>query len=340
MFSPYKITNHAGVCKAIVEGKNVYPVSCELDLSNYCNHNCVWCITGKFRKKEKEMIKLDKVLNIIQQLADAGVKSITLTGGGEPLTHPDVITVMHYIREKGMEVSLVTNGGLITKDIADSIIKTCSFVRISLDAGEEHTYSKTHRARNNTIKDILSWIKYFRDNSSDDFVIGTAYIVHPYNYREISTAAFLVKNAGASYLQIRPVFMRGMILTDTILTETYVQTQEAMKLETKTFNILPMLHRFTEFSSIDKNFEECMGHALLGVIAANGKMYLCCQLRGLDQWCIGDLYKNTFNEIWNGQLRKDVVRRINVNRCPPCRYTKYNEFLTYLKSKREHINFL
>ena len=340
MFSTYKITNHIDTCKEIVSGKIVYPVSCEIDLSNFCNHNCVWCINGKFRKREKELLKLDKVLDIINQLAEVGVKSITLTGGGEPLTHPEIVTVMHFIREKGMQVSLVTNGGMLDKEKADAVLDTCSFIRISLDAGEEHTYAKTHRANRNTIKDIISWIRYLRENSSPDFVIGVAYIVHPYNYREILTAAQIVKAAGASYLQIRPVFMRGMILTDKILNETYRQTQDALKLNNNKFEILPMLHRFKEFSKVDKSFNECMGHNLLGVVAANGKMYLCCQLRGLDQWCLGDLYKSSFKEIWNGKQRKDVIRKINVNRCPPCRYSKYNEFLSYLKGKQQHINFL
>jgi MoaA/NifB/PqqE/SkfB family radical SAM enzyme len=324
----------------IAKGDIEYPVSCEIDPSNLCNHSCVWCINGKFRKNEKVFLPTDKLLDIINQLAEAGVKSVTFTGGGEPLTHPDIILALHYVREKGMEVALVTNGGLLNKEKCDAIVKTCKFVRISLDAGEEDTYVKLHKPRMNTLQSVLNWIAYMRLNSSD-LDIGTAFLVHPYNYDEIISAAFLVKEAGASYLQIRPVFMRGMELNDKILTEMRRQVHEVMvKYVDDKFKVYPIIHRFEELSNQDKGYSECLGHNLLGVISANGQMYLFCQLRGLPQYSLGDLYKNTFKEIWSGKQRQEVIKKVNVNRCPPCRYTKYNEILEYLKSEKKHTNFI
>lgn len=340
IFSPYKILNHPETLVKIARGEIVYPISCEIDPSNLCNHSCVWCISGKFRKREKCYLETNKLLDIISQLAEAGVKSVTFTGGGEPLTHPDITLALHFVRERGMEVALVTNGGLLDKDKCEAIAKTCQFVRISLDAGEEDTYIKLHKPRRNTLREILNWIGYLR-NLNPDLDIGTAFLVHPYNYDEIYSATFLVKGVGASYIQIRPVFMRGMSLSEKILIEMRRQIHDSIiKYSDDNFKIYPIIHRFEELHFQDKNFDECMGHNLLGVIGANGKMYLCCQLRGLPQYCLGDLFRNSFKEIWNGQERRDVIKKINVNRCPPCRYTKYNEILCYLKSTRGHKNFL
>lgn len=340
IFSSYKVLNHPEKLLQIAKGELTYPVSCEIDPSNLCNHSCVWCINGKFRKREKTYLEKNKLLDIINQLSEVGIKSITFTGGGEPLTHPDIVLALHFVRERGMEVALVTNGGLLDKEKSDAIIKTCRFVRISLDAGEEDTYVKLHKPQRNNLRHILNWIEYMRLNSPE-LDIGVAFLVHPYNYDEIISAAFLAKEAGASYLQIRPVFMRGMELSEKILTETKRQIYECLiKYVDDKFKVYPIIHRFEELGNQDKGYNECLGHNLLSVIAANGKMYVCCQLRGLPQYCFGDLYKNTFKEIWESKERQEVIRKINVNRCPPCRYTKYNEILEYLKSEKQHTNFL
>lgn len=338
-FSPLKVLNHAETIQGIVEGNITYPISCEIDVSNYCNHSCIWCINGKFRKREKVSWEKDKLLEVITQLAEAGVKSITFTGGGEPLTHPDISLFLRFVREKGMETAIVTNGGLLDEEKAQAILETCEFIRFSLDAGEEKTYSRVHRARN-TIKDILSWINYLYKKTSANFVIGVAFLVHPYNYREIYTASYLVKQVGASYIQIRPVFMRGMDLTGRILHETNRQIYKSLDLQDELFKVYPILHRFIELNTLNRNYDECLGHNLLGVIAANGKMYLCCQLRGSEKYCLGDLYRQTFKQIWEGQQRKEAIKNINIQRCPPCRYTRFNEILEYLKGERTHANFL
>jgi sulfatase maturation enzyme AslB (radical SAM superfamily) len=167
-----------------------------------------------------------------------------------------------------------------------------------------------------------------------------AYLVHAYNYREIFEAAKKVKHAGASYIQIRPVFLRGMTLSPETLQEMYRQITLSMDLSNETFMVLPITHRFDEMNKVDRPFNECLGHGLLGVIAANAKMYLCCQLRGVESWCIGDLNKESFAQIWNGPQRAAVAKSIDVLRCPPCRYTKYNEYLTYRKSEKLHKDFL
>ena len=340
MFSPFKVLAHTKTLKDIASGKQVYPISCEIDPSNFCNHSCVWCINGKFRRKEKVFLNTDVALKAINQLAEVGVKSITFTGGGEPLSHPDIVLLLNYVREKGMEVALVTNGGLFNKEKADAVVRTCSFVRLSLDAGEEKTYKKLHRPVRNTLQDVLSWINYINLNASNNFIIGTAFLVHPFNYLELTTAAKLVKEAGASYIQVRPVYMRGMELTERVLSETHRQLQELKYIESDNFKVYPILHRFDELNQMDKPFDECLGHNLLGVIAANGKMYVCCQLRGMDRYCLGDLNRNTFKEIWNGEQRQEVLRHINVHKCPPCRYTKYNEIIGSLKNGKTHANFL
>jgi hypothetical protein len=70
-------------------------------------------------------------------------------------------------------------------------------------------------------------------------------------------------------------------------------------------------------------------------------MYICCHMRGYAKYCIGDLKKNTFLEIWNSARRKKVVENIDFRDCVPlCRDNTFNQILWNIKQPREHVNFL
>ncbi len=70
-------------------------------------------------------------------------------------------------------------------------------------------------------------------------------------------------------------------------------------------------------------------------------MYICCHMRGHDKYCIGDLKKNTFTEIWSSEQRKKVVENIDFRDCIPlCRDNTFNQILWNIKEPRDHVNFL
>lgn len=346
-FNPMKVLNHWSTMNAILSGWNPPPVSCEIDLSNRCNHRCIWCMYKDFKKERNVMMPTKTVMTLIDDLSEAGVKSVTFTGGGEPLTSPDVIPVLYKAKNSGLEVGLVTNGGLMNHKISKTIIKTCNFVRISLDAAIEYTHSTIHKPKdltrdnfNEIIKDIKTLVE-MRKKTENILTIGIAFLVHPKNYGEIYSATELAKEIGVDYIQLRPVFIPGSQPLVSIWQVVKESMQKAMELADDEFHVFPILHRFDEMAKVERTFSQCRGHALLGVVGADSNVYLCCQLRGNPEFSFGSLEKESFFEIWHGKRRQEVIRRINIEKCPPCRYTKYNELLDYLSDKRRpHKNFL
>lgn len=78
-FSPFKYLNHIDRFLAIAYGRDVIPVMVELDLVNFCNHNCIWC-SDLFHSRiflEKEF-----VFKLLQEFKKIGVKSVLFKGGG------------------------------------------------------------------------------------------------------------------------------------------------------------------------------------------------------------------------------------------------------------------
>ena len=346
-FNPMKILNHQDSLNAILKGWNPPPVSCEIDPSNLCNHNCIWCMYYEFKDTKRLMLSEKIMFDLINELTEGGVKSVTFTGGGEPLTNPGTMKAMWRANELGLEVGLVTNGGLLTPEICETIIETCKFVRISLDAAKTETHNCVHRPKDlskDNFGEIIKHIKILanlRNKTNSDLTIGVAFLVHPKNYTEIYDAANIAKKCGADYIQIRPVFVQGRDMLINVQGLVKELMARAMELTNDRFQVFPILHRFDEMAKVERTFTQCLGHALLGVVGADANMYLCCQLRGESEFSFGSLKQESFFEIWRGKKRQEVIKRIDLERCPPCRYTKYNELLDYLSDEtRPHKNFL
>ncbi|MBF0343560.1 MAG: radical SAM protein [Nitrospirae bacterium] len=346
-FSPMKILNHLALAKAIVNGENPYPPSFEIDPTNMCNHNCIWCMYDDFLKQEKVFIPNEIFKSIIDEIIDIKTMSVTFTGGGDPLSHPKTIEMLPYIKSKDISVAIITNGGNLNSAKCEIIVENCSYIRISIDAGCEVTHRKLHMPTNKDndnftkiINNIHTMVELKR-KLNKDVVIGIGYLVHPENTQEIFSIISKMKEIGVNYVQIRPVCNLKKEDRDIIAKDAHRQIYHSLRLVSDDFKVFPILHRFDEIMSIDRGYEICYGHGLVGIIGADCNVYLCCQLKGNKDFILGNLREKSFKDIWFGSKRKEIIKNININKCPPCRYTKYNEILEYLADKDNfHSEFL
>jgi len=347
-FNPLKILNHWENVEKIIAGENPPPITCEIDPSNLCNHQCIWCMFKEFNREKPQLIPKETLLRLVKELGEGGVKSVIFTGGGEPLTHPDCLLAMSLAKDKGMKVGLVTNGGLLNNEIDERIVDICAFIRISLDAATKKNHAKLHNPKNASVanfQNIVKNIKYIaelkRQGSRDTPALGIAYLVHPKNYKEIYDAAVLSKETGCDYIQIRPAYLPGQKVSKHIRQETQDSMIKALGLADKRFNVMPILHRFDEMSRLEREYSACLANALVGIIAADCEVYVCCQLKGNPDFSIGSIKNMSFWDIWNGPKRQEVIKRLDLAKCPPCRLNRYNELMDYLADKDKlHADFL
>lgn len=344
-FSPFKILHHWQLLNDCAEGKNVYPITGEIDPSNVCNHNCAWCMYSGL--KEGEMLSKKIFFDLIDEFAELGVKGIILNGGGEPLANPVTTEAFSKIRKKGMEAALITNGGLLNEKNIPEIVDNCLFVRVSLDAATDKTHKALHNPNNpekDNLKTILSNIKKMAslaEERKSQIEIGVGYVVSEENIEEIFEAAKRVKETGAQYIQIRPVYCEGKKISKENLDKIVKNIQRAMQFNDENFKVLPMLHRFNEVIDNGRSYSKCRAHCVTGIVCADANVYVCCQYKLNPKFKLGSLKEKTFKEIWESKERQEVINRIDLARCPPCKYNKYNEVIDYLTNKEgRHKNFL
>ena len=132
------------------------PVSINLDLTSSCNFDCPHCVDSKIINTGKSL-KLNDIKRSVDTLNSHGILSIILLGGGEPTLHKDFGEIVRYIKSKGVQLGIVTNGSRLhtVKDIVDLLEKE-DWLRISLDAGSQNTFVKSHKPKTDVkLDDIL-----------------------------------------------------------------------------------------------------------------------------------------------------------------------------------------
>jgi len=114
-----------------------------MEVTQRCNLRCVHCYCRQEatdqHARSTEM-SLETIRHIVDQAADMGVFSLTITGG-EPLLRPDALDIYDHVKSRGILPILFTNATLITPRIADHLAEYPPlFVEVSVYGRTREVY--------------------------------------------------------------------------------------------------------------------------------------------------------------------------------------------------------
>ncbi len=95
-----------------------------------CNLNCLHCYVSRFRSLNE--LSIDEKMKLVKEFADLGIEHVNLTGG-EPLIHRDLPEIVKALADYGIDISVVTNGTIISDGKLEVLAKYYSSVYVSLD---------------------------------------------------------------------------------------------------------------------------------------------------------------------------------------------------------------
>ena len=207
-------------------------LSINLDLTTACDHACGHCVDDEVINTGPKYSG-DNVLNTIDTLADRGLCSVILIGGGEPTLHPRFGEIVRHIKARGLELGLVTHGGHAAKivEVADQFQPT-DWVRFSIDAATNETYQDIHfgqagKKPRNTLAEILANGRAIKD-ANPGIQLGYSYVVVPPgqeyhgrrlrdNIDEIPGAAVNAREHGFTYLSLKPCLIKREVEGETLM---------------------------------------------------------------------------------------------------------------------------
>lgn len=195
------------------------PISINLDLTSACNFACPHCVDSKIINTGA-YLEIEDIKHTVETLQSHGLPSIILLGGGEPTLHKDFEKIVSYIKERGLQLGIVTNGSRLFQvtNVVESLEKE-DWLRISLDAGSQNTFLKSHKPKTGvTLDNILHNAQEIKIRNPL-ITLGYSFVIvwegiyidgHELcqNVSEMSEAARLASEYSFDYVSFKPCLIR------------------------------------------------------------------------------------------------------------------------------------
>jgi len=285
---------------------------------------------------------------LLGNLSGGGTQAIIFTGGGEPTLNPHLETMIDSA-DMVFDTALITNGLQMSDSLIKTVVECCEWVRVSLDAGSAEMYKQTHGGtprQFEAVCDTISRLVDAKKQIGSECTIGVGYLVDNRSIAGMEDAMALGNILEVDYLQFRPVYLAPWFNgPESIDIELYRRTFEQRKnYFMNNYTITQSAVKFDklERGDVDRKYSACHGQQFCAVVTSTGDVVLCCLLRGQPQFVLGNIHKESFDDIWNGEYRQHVIKNLNMEKdCPPlCRCDALNEMLEHLKELPNHVHFL
>ncbi len=289
------------------DGK-IIPVHIQLVPTNACNLNCGFCSCSDRDKKKK--LSLDQMIKIIDTVAERGAKTITWTGGGEPLLHPKINEAIKYASSKGIQSGLVTNGILLNRlDKHDSL----TWCRISSSDDRVPAYDTIAKAVNKNIQ--------------TDFAFSHVITSKP-NYQTIENLISFANSFDFTHVR----------LVSDLLDLDNVPSMEEIRGKIHPIDDRRVIYQGRKDST--KGVKDCHISLLKPVITPEG-VFPCCGIQYAIHGQPHDMVEGmSMGKVEDLQEILDTQIPFNGSKCDTCFYSQYNSALVQLLTKPEHLDFV
>lgn len=307
---PIKIFLMPGLSENIKSGY-IPPVHPSISPTNKCNQDCPFC---SYSARDRELeLSFEHFSSIVHTLEILGAKAIDITGGGEPLMHPEISKMIELLISQKLKMSLTTNGKKL-KDIG-SYIKFFSWIRISTSDYTSPKYLDATISRFIEENSHVNWdISYVatRNPNYKTFVE----LVKLANYHRMSH--FRVVNDLLDLPFLPPIDAFKKVLCDNHVNDELVIYQDRLAYE--------------------HGMRKCLVSLIRPNIDAKGDVFPCCGTQYATTIPARDFAPTfnmgcDYNSIWKFQ------RCFDGSFCTTCYYGMYNRVLNALQMDVDDVEF-
>lgn len=283
------------------------PETLHVDLTNACNFDCVYCwhysplraqpVTADWRSRR---LPTAMAVGAIEEAAVLGTTRVLFSGGGEPLLHPDVYTILQHCANLDLKVTLISNLSVarlprLLRHPPEKILANCS-------AATEGTYLATHpNRRSGAWQRFKATVRALAERSQ----VTLVFVVTRHNIAEVDDVLTLASELGAARVQYKLADLSGSLTCASITETDRVELRSSLtELATRAraLGIETTLDAFErELAGARQGLEfvqrvGCYVGWYYARIGADGAVYACCK-----NVPIGHLARASFSEIWRGE---------------------------------------
>lgn len=331
----HRILTHYNEAQEILNGGMPLPRMAILHPTYVCNHNCVGC-DFRYQNNELKTILSEKDANkILDELIKAGIQAVEFSGGGEALLAPNISQMIKKLRDNGIAVGILTNGSKLEGEILDTIIRNCTYLRVSLEAGSNEVFMKVKNVKSNKefsrIVDNIKNAVQLKKKLGKSIDISIKFTVGRINYMDMEKAIQLAIKLGVDSIQFK--------LYENVDAVQLYEQKNPEKLQSVASKLEELKKSYGDKIIILGDLRKtrlrsrCWLSPIITLVDALGDIYLCSYYRHrMKTHCIGNLLKDDFKTIWYGKRHREAIENIKAGECDlyDCRFHFYNYFMKKL----------
>jgi radical SAM protein with 4Fe4S-binding SPASM domain len=289
------------------------PILGSIELTRRCNLRCPYCYVGFARDTPSQNeLSGEEIFSIFDQIAEKGCLFLTLSGG-EPFCRDDFRSIYRYALQKGLLITIFTNGTLIDREMADFLADYPPyFIDITILGATEETYERVSGVKGSYLR-CREAIELLEDRS---IPFGLKSVINTINHAEIREMKKFAEGIGKQFR------------FDTLICPSLNGSQNATNYRLSPREIIQLDYqdpeRWQEWLSFDcrqwgpvqsDRLYKCGGGLYSFHISSSGQLGLCV----LDTNFRYDLIKGSFQEGWE-EFIPSVREKINQkpNKCSSC----------------------
>lgn len=303
-YGTLKIVWHPEKLESYREGKIISPLYIRIKPTNKCNHNCYYCsydpnfpdIRSVNRQDE---IPYEKMMEILSDFRDMGVKAVTFSGGGEPLTYPHIVEVLKKTLEYGIDLSMITNGQKLKGEAAE-LLKKAKWVRISADSCTPEIFEATRGVSKELFNELKSNIENFAKTKDPDCELGINFVVQEKNADKVYDSIKFFKELGVNHIKITPRHIpEGFREYHAPFKDKVIAQIAKARKDFPDFDIHDTYENdFNLSEQTKRTYPKCYVMQTIPAIGADCNVYFCHDKAYSDSGLLGSIKNQSFKKLW------------------------------------------
>ncbi|MCE5239400.1 radical SAM protein [bacterium] len=242
--------------------EHLWPSVVTVHPTNRCDHRCGWC----WFQRDGTCIDMQECIRALEVLIGMGAREIVVSGGGEPLLHPDIRELLAFLGSvPTVTRRLYTNGSQLAA--LPELREAFDYVRVSMDAGEAQLYSVLHGTGATAYGATLAALGELGQSAAAPLV-GVSMIVTDANMHTCTSLIADCRRLGIPFVFLKPMMdtlthrsLPAVHIADA--DQVQVHVREGRRPDSQTLLPMPM--------SVA---------AMAIALTADGGLYACCHLCG------------------------------------------------------------
>ena len=313
---------------------------------NSCSDNCYFCQTKRLRCNEPNL-DCQFLKKTILELEKSQVLGIRFDGLGEPFLIEKFPELIHLARTVGLITGVITNGTSKIEDI-EKIAKEVHFIRFSLDAVSEKTYSSIHfPQQDDGLEKRIDNIKKFcktREKHNCRCIVGAHFVINEKNYKEIFSFTKLMKGLKVDFVDFCLLKNDKMAVVkdlDRIKKSVEENIEKSRSLVDDKFHLLFRDSYFISKQKLQNYIDNngfCWHSFLRPTINSYGQVVSCGKYEEEADFnskaVMGNIKEESFLSIW--RRKQNILEKFKSVFCQdfgPCYFTYFNYVVSWIKKE-------